>query len=114
MCSNPFSAARSQLVARGQKRRLRVLSGVIVRHCARTRPTRPEVSFAVGPTGVGKTRTAEKALRTSFGLNLRLQSGCERAFCREKGSPHSFEGKTQPYDLDFSKWCRNTQVLQWR
>ena len=44
---------------RGQDSALRKLSSSIVRHFARLYPTRPEVLFAVGPSGVGKTRTAE-------------------------------------------------------
>jgi len=32
---------------------------VVTRHCARTKPSRPAVLFAVGPSGVGKTHTAE-------------------------------------------------------
>ena len=44
---------------RGQDNALQALSSVIVRHCARKQPTRPAVVFAIGPSGVGKTRTAE-------------------------------------------------------
>jgi len=43
----------------GQNHALAALAAVMVRHCARVRPTRPAVIFAVGPSGVGKTRTAE-------------------------------------------------------
>ena len=43
----------------GQDDALKGLSAVIVRHLARKRPARPAVVFAVGPSGVGKTRTAE-------------------------------------------------------
>jgi hypothetical protein len=43
----------------GQDGALRALSAVVVRHCARLRPSRPAVTFATGPSGVGKTRTAE-------------------------------------------------------
>jgi ATP-dependent Clp protease ATP-binding subunit ClpB len=43
----------------GQKNALRVLASVMARHCARQSPARPAVLFAVGPSGVGKTRTAE-------------------------------------------------------
>jgi hypothetical protein len=47
----------------GQEHALKALAGVMVRHCARVRPTRPAVVFAVGPSGVGKTRTAEMTAR---------------------------------------------------
>lgn len=43
----------------GQDDALKTLVSVMVRHCARLRPARPAVAFAVGPSGVGKTRTAE-------------------------------------------------------
>ena len=43
----------------GQDDALKTLAAVMVRHCARPRPARPAVAFAVGPSGVGKTRTAE-------------------------------------------------------
>ncbi len=43
----------------GQEGALRVLSSIIVRHLARRHPARPAVAFAVGPTGIGKTRSAE-------------------------------------------------------
>jgi len=43
----------------GQDDALKTLAAVMVRHCARRRPARPAVAFAVGPSGVGKTRTAE-------------------------------------------------------
>jgi len=43
----------------GQDLALSQLSKVTVRHCARKKPARPAVLFAVGPSGVGKTRTAE-------------------------------------------------------
>jgi len=43
----------------GQNDAINALSAVMVRHCARRKPTRPAVVFAVGPSGVGKTRTAE-------------------------------------------------------
>jgi ATP-dependent Clp protease ATP-binding subunit ClpA len=45
----------------GQEHALEGLTGVLARHCARVRPARPAVVFFVGPTGVGKTRTAEEA-----------------------------------------------------
>ena len=35
------------------------MSGAVCRHLARRSPRRPTTVFAVGPTGVGKTRTAE-------------------------------------------------------
>jgi ATP-dependent Clp protease ATP-binding subunit ClpB len=48
----------SRLV-RGQSTALRVLAGQMRRHCARRKPSRPTTLFALGPTGVGKTRTDE-------------------------------------------------------
>jgi len=44
---------------RGQDDALRALSAAVVRHCARPSPARPAVVFSIGPSGVGKTRTAE-------------------------------------------------------
>lgn len=43
----------------GQDRALRHLAQGSAQHLARSMPMRPEVFFAVGPTGVGKTRSAE-------------------------------------------------------
>jgi len=43
----------------GQERALRRLAQGCAQHLARSTPMRPEVFFAVGPTGVGKTRSAE-------------------------------------------------------
>ena len=43
----------------GQVDALKGLSAVMARHLARRQPSRPAVIFAVGPSGVGKTRTAE-------------------------------------------------------
>jgi hypothetical protein len=43
----------------GQERALRRLAHGCTQHLARLMPMRPEVFFAVGPTGVGKTRSAE-------------------------------------------------------
>ena len=44
---------------RGQDHSIRSLTSVVARHCARKHPKRPAVLFAVGPSGVGKTRSAE-------------------------------------------------------
>jgi hypothetical protein len=52
---------------RGQDQALRLLARRVCRHLARRHPRRPATFFAIGPTGVGKTRTAEvlpQALRT--------------------------------------------------
>ncbi|MBE7559504.1 ATP-dependent Clp protease ATP-binding subunit [bacterium] len=43
----------------GQEHALRSLAGVLARHSARRHATRPAVVFATGPSGVGKTHTAE-------------------------------------------------------
>lgn len=43
----------------GQERALRRLAQGCTQHLSRSVPMRPEVFFAVGPTGVGKTRSAE-------------------------------------------------------
>lgn len=51
--------ARLQQDVRGQDAALRVLASRIYRHCARPNPGRPATVFAIGPTGVGKTCTAE-------------------------------------------------------
>jgi ATP-dependent Clp protease ATP-binding subunit ClpA len=44
----------------GQPTALQALASCVARHCARSHPTRPAVVFAVGPSGVGKTRSAEE------------------------------------------------------
>lgn len=44
---------------RGQDESLQRLCNKVSRHLARTNPRRPATVFAVGPTGVGKTQTAE-------------------------------------------------------
>ncbi len=43
----------------GQSAALKTLSSRISIHVAKTNPSRPETFFSVGPSGVGKTRTAE-------------------------------------------------------
>jgi ATP-dependent Clp protease ATP-binding subunit ClpA len=43
----------------GQDFAMNTLAGVVARHFARIEPKRPAVLFAVGPSGVGKTRAAE-------------------------------------------------------
>jgi ATP-dependent Clp protease ATP-binding subunit ClpB len=50
---------------RGQDDAVRTLVSVTARHCARREPRRPAVLFAVGPSGVGKTKAAE-ALALAF------------------------------------------------
>ncbi len=54
---NLFNELRKRVL--GQDKALKSLSAVMARHCARRRPKRPAVIFAVGPSGVGKTRSAE-------------------------------------------------------
>jgi len=46
-------------IVRGQDKALRKLARVVCRHAARRRPRRPATLFAIGPTGVGKTKAAE-------------------------------------------------------
>lgn len=71
---------------RGQDQAIKSLSGVISRHTARCEPTRPSVVFAVGPTGVGKTKTAESL------ADVLSEMGTEYAFLRldmtEYQEPH--------------------------
>ena len=43
----------------GQKQPVRVIANALSSHIAKTVPLRPLVFFAIGPTGVGKTRTTE-------------------------------------------------------
>ncbi len=43
----------------GQKQPIRVIANTMSSHIAKTLPSRPLVFFALGPTGVGKTRTTE-------------------------------------------------------
>lgn len=47
---------------KGQVVAMQTLSQVIVRHCARKSPSRPAVLFAIGPSGVGKTRSLIKVI----------------------------------------------------
>jgi ATP-dependent Clp protease ATP-binding subunit ClpA len=44
---------------KGQNSALKTLSKVVTHHLARKNPSRPAVVFSVGPSGVGKTKTAE-------------------------------------------------------
>lgn len=53
----------------GQHTALRGLSSTIVKHLARQKHSRPAVLFAVGPSGVGKTRTAEVLANTLKGVS---------------------------------------------
>lgn len=60
-------AEMSRLI-RGQSTALNSLARFVCRHCARVKPKRPGVVLFIGPTGVGKTYTAEylaKLLRSS-------------------------------------------------
>jgi len=62
-------------VVLGQEVAMRALAGTVARHSARVSPRRPAVVFAVGPTGVGKTRAAEmlaKALNEQTGDQARF------------------------------------------
>ena len=52
-----FERIRSRIL--GQDDAVRALAAAMVRHLARRRPARPAVVFAIGPSGVGKTRTVE-------------------------------------------------------
>ena len=52
-----FTRLRERIL--GQDAALKGLAAVMLRHCARKNPARPAVIFAVGPSGVGKTRTAD-------------------------------------------------------
>jgi hypothetical protein len=52
-----FERLRRRII--GQDPALKGLAEVIANHIARKRPAHPAVVFEVGPTGVGKTRTAE-------------------------------------------------------
>ena len=47
----------------GQDNALKTLAAMIVRHLAHIRPLSPAVIFAIGPSGVGKTRTAKAAFQ---------------------------------------------------
>lgn len=44
---------------RGQEEAMQRLASMICRHITRVQPRRPATLFAIGPTGVGKTKTAE-------------------------------------------------------
>ena len=55
---NVIFASLNQRI-RGQDAALKSISSVLARHCARRHPARPAVLFSVGPSGVGKTQTAE-------------------------------------------------------
>jgi hypothetical protein len=53
----------------GQDDALKVVARRVSRHVGRSHPRKPATLFALGPTGVGKTRTAE-ALAESLGILL--------------------------------------------
>jgi len=59
----------------GQDGAMRSLAAATARHCARVQPRRPAVLFAVGPSGVGKTCSAETLARL-----LRDQGGANRGY----------------------------------
>lgn len=59
----------------GQDKALKTLARRVSRHVGRTQPRRPATLFAIGPTGVGKTRTAE-ALAESLGELLDGRWSC--------------------------------------
>lgn len=64
---------------RGQEPALRLLARRVCRHLARRVPRRPLTLFAVGPTGVGKTRTAEVL---SLALRAVAPAGAGYAYLR--------------------------------
>jgi ATP-dependent Clp protease ATP-binding subunit ClpA len=68
-------ARRLGEVVLGQEAAVQAVAGVVARHCARVAPKRPAVLFAVGPTGVGKTRVAEMLAKV-----LREQQGNSKRF----------------------------------
>jgi hypothetical protein len=57
-------AAKLKGCVLGQDDAVDSLAAIMVRHLARKTPSRPAVAFAVGPTGVGKTRSAEVLAKT--------------------------------------------------
>lgn len=63
----------------GQDPALRSLVEGTARHCARIDPKCPSVMFAIGPSGVGKTRTAEALAEVLNGL---LETGAGYQFLR--------------------------------
>jgi hypothetical protein len=78
---------------RGQDQALRKLASVVCRHVARQHPRRPATLFAVGPTGVGKTKTGET-------LALLLNE------LRGSASPYSY------VRLDMSEYQESHRVSQ--
>ncbi len=64
---------------KGQDDALRVLSPALSRHIARKEPRRPLTVFAVGPTGVGKTKTG---LCVTTILNQLSENGANYEFLR--------------------------------
>lgn len=61
--------ARLRKRIRGQDDALSALASTVARHCAREQPRRPAVLFAVGPSGVGKTRSAETLAEELSAIN---------------------------------------------
>jgi ATP-dependent Clp protease ATP-binding subunit ClpA len=53
-----FTKLTSKL--KGQDEAMKSMVRVVARHCAKITPERPAVMFAVGPSGVGKTKSAEE------------------------------------------------------
>lgn len=72
---------------RGQDDALRILSRRVARHASKENPGRPLTIFAVGPTGVGKTQTAE-TLTEVLGRNDRDRPGYLRIDCSEYSEQH--------------------------
>lgn len=86
---------------RGQDRALRTLARAISHHLAKGRPRRPLTLFAVGSTGVGKTKSAEVLSRALRKLD---SCGTEYSYVRldmveyqEPGSTHKLFGAPQSY-----------------
>lgn len=83
---------------RGQDVALRTLAERVSLHAARRAPQRPLTVFMVGPTGVGKTKTAEvlaRTLATEAGAYLRLDMSEFQEAHRVSqlfGSPQGYAG----------------------
>jgi hypothetical protein len=93
----------------GQDEALKVVARRVSRHVGRSRPRKPTTMFALGPTGVGKTRTAE-ALAESVGtllggrwssfLRLNMNEYQERHRVSQLlGAPPSYIGYGEPTHL---------------
>jgi len=102
-----FDALQARI--RGQDAVLSALSQRVARHLARTAPRRPLTFFALGPTGVGKTRTALSLSELLSSRMLAASSGPPSATATTLSSISSGYGFLR---LDMSEYQERHRVSQ--